>query len=803
MHPSPAPKIIRRRKWPWVIGGLSLGVITLTAIAASYPRWADRIAAERIERTLEQKLRTDVTIGGIELDYTTVVLSNVTLASPDATFARVTVRLAENPLLAWGVEVERVDMEGGGTAGTAAEFKQLARRLQRAASGDRAGGSWLRRRMRLMPERLSLVDFEVTATRESGPVRAVWGTAEVTARPRDRAATLRLDDVRAELAGGKVVTAASVQTSLDIGRGSESPELRGPFRLDVEGAATKLTDRVSVGAVSGTITVADAAASSLAVDLSGGFVDEAGDGEAGLWSLEGEGQRDLSEGKVLLQMEPFELGRVPQVLAKLPVVDSERATVSGRVELVLGGGKIEVEGELELDGLNIEHPVLSRDVVRDVGFGAAIRATVDPEESRVDLEQLEIRRGDAAVQVDGVIVHPPQQERRRYSLTVAVPPTDCQDVLGAIPADLAPSLQGFVVEGTYDAKVQLEVDYSRLDELDLDTKVRADKCKVKRVPAALDAPRLRRGFTHRVTMRDGRNRRVQLFTGSGSYTPITAISPSMVGAVLTTEDGGFWRHRGFLPSQFETALRRNLKEGRVALGASTISMQMVKNVFLSHERTISRKLQEIILTAYVERVLSKERIMELYLNVIEFGPGVYGVTAAASHYFGKYPADLTSLEAAYLALMLPSPVRRHAYYCRGELTPRFEAKLRRIHKLMVDRGRIPEEEYYLWKESPLVFDPLRVVNAKACLAEIDALMEASAGQRALSGLLGDGAADDFDKGRSVAAERATEEALEPPEPRALPDVGDEPGGDAGDRTPTPPTDPANSDAPGVPAMDRP
>ena len=133
---------------------------------------------------------------------------------------------------------------------------------------------------------------------------------------------------------------------------------------------------------------------------------------------------------------------------------------------------------------------------------------------------------------------------------------------------------------------------------------------------------------------------VDLSEGSDSFTALDQISPYMIAAVMTTEDGGFWKHKGFITSQFQAALKRNLEAGKIRLGASTITMQMVKNVLLSHERTLSRKLQELFLTWYVEQSLSKQRIMEIYLNVIEFGPGIYGVTRGASHYFGKTPAEL-------------------------------------------------------------------------------------------------------------------------------------------------------------------
>ena len=105
---------------------------------------------------------------------------------------------------------------------------------------------------------------------------------------------------------------------------------------------------------------------------------------------------------------------------------------------------------------------------------------------------------------------------------------------------------------------------------------------------------------------------------------------------MTTEDNGFFKHRGWVTPEFKTALRRNLAGGGFRLGASSITMQMVKNVLLSREKTLSRKLQELFLVWYIEKMLPKERILELYFNAIEFGPRIYGIGAAARHYFGKH-----------------------------------------------------------------------------------------------------------------------------------------------------------------------
>jgi membrane peptidoglycan carboxypeptidase len=181
-----------------------------------------------------------------------------------------------------------------------------------------------------------------------------------------------------------------------------------------------------------------------------------------------------------------------------------------------------------------------------------------------------------------------------------------------------------------------------------------------------------------------------LAEGSFNFVPLEKIAPTMMAAVVTTEDGGFWKHNGFLRSQFESSLRRNVELGMIRRGASTITMQLVKNLLLSHERTVSRKLQELFLTWVLEQKLSKQRIMEIYLNIVEFGPGIYGIERASRHYFGKPPMDLTGKESAFLATMLPNPVGRHSQWCRGELTEKYAKKVDRVFQFMHDRNRIDD-----------------------------------------------------------------------------------------------------------------
>src|SRR5262249_54821563 len=139
------------------------------------------------------------------------------------------------------------------------------------------------------------------------------------------------------------------------------------------------------------------------------------------------------------------------------------------------------------------------------------------------------------------------------------------------------------------------------------------------------------------------------------WRPLEAISPHLQAAFLTAEDAGFYSHHGFEPGMIRRALIENLKRGRVTRGASTISQQLVKNLYLDQTRTFARKLQEAALTWRLDQVVPKRRILELYLNAIELGPGTFGVRQAARRYFGKEPQALSPLEAAHLASVAPNP----------------------------------------------------------------------------------------------------------------------------------------------------
>jgi monofunctional biosynthetic peptidoglycan transglycosylase len=171
------------------------------------------------------------------------------------------------------------------------------------------------------------------------------------------------------------------------------------------------------------------------------------------------------------------------------------------------------------------------------------------------------------------------------------------------------------------------------------------------------------------------------------WVPLSKISPYMVKAVLIAEDDKFYSHEGFDFEAMQKALEKDIKAGKLKYGGSTISQQLAKNLFLSPSKNPLRKAKEVILTWRIENNLSKRRILELYLNVAEWGDGIFGIEAASRHYYGKSAAELTPMEAARLAVVLPSPLKLNPTGTSKYVEKRAEI----VYGIMVRRGIVIEE----------------------------------------------------------------------------------------------------------------
>jgi hypothetical protein len=390
-----------------------------------------------------------------------------------------------------------------------------------------------------------------------------------------------------------------------------------------------------------------------------------------------------------LSLRHISLALVAPFLPDLPLYDPEVGTLDAELDLVAeSGDRVRMAGALELRELALASERIAPEPVEHINLDVHGKGIWHPLERRLQIEQGRVRLGRAQAVIEGELER--TAERYRIELTAKLPPTSCNDVVTAIPKDLLGSLSDFAWSGTWSATGKISLDSRDLEATELSIRVR-NLCQFERVPAWVRVERFRGPFRYRVVEPDGST--VETLTGPGteSWVDLVDVSPFVAPAIISHEDGAFYEHGGFAPWAIRDALVRNLEEGRYVVGASTISMQLAKNLYLEREKTIARKVQEVILTWWLENALTKDEILELYLNVIEYGPGVYGLRYAAAYYFGREPRELSPAESAFLACMLPSPTRYHVSYERGELTRSMKNRMRRLLEHMAKRERIGPE----------------------------------------------------------------------------------------------------------------
>lgn len=190
--------------------------------------------------------------------------------------------------------------------------------------------------------------------------------------------------------------------------------------------------------------------------------------------------------------------------------------------------------------------------------------------------------------------------------------------------------------------------------------------------------------------------------GNVDFTDMGSIPDHLKWAVLVSEDAGFYVHQGVDFKEIDAAVKDNMKKKRFR-GGSTITQQLAKNLFLKREKTMVRKLREAILAVELDATLTKRRQLEIYLNIIEWGPGVFGVSEASWYYFGKTPMELTPLESSYLASIIPGPIKYNVHFRKKKISAKWEKKLYHILGLMNETGHLDLSDYYDALSGELIF----------------------------------------------------------------------------------------------------
>jgi hypothetical protein len=285
----------------------------------------------------------------------------------------------------------------------------------------------------------------------------------------------------------------------------------------------------------------------------------------------------------------------------------------------------------------------------------------------------------------------------KVSFDLFLPTIRAQDLIDRVPAGLIPLLKEVVIKGELQFQFKGGFDACHIDSLAYEMIPVTRGIQVESMGSHVDFEAVLGTFEKEIQEDEDTTIVREFGPGTPTWTPLELITPDLIKVVTTTEDGSFFEHMGFNTYQIRKAFVLNLKKLGYHKGASTVSMQLVKNVFLTRDKTLARKIQELFITWQMEETLTKEQILELYLNIVELGPDIYGVKEAALHFFCKRPRDLDLLESLYLATLLPSPKKYYKkFFEKGKITRGWQRYLEALLKIMVRRETISKEkmEFY-------------------------------------------------------------------------------------------------------------
>jgi hypothetical protein len=701
------------RRW-LIAGGIGVGVLLVVVIGLGiiYPRVGAYMIRTRVGDKIAARTGRKVTFGKIDVSLGHAVLRDIAIRGPhDGAMPLVHIDRIEVDFDATSSLVGKLNLGPATIDGVLVTVRRDASGtdnirdiFEHKSTGSSSGSS--QRPSKITVSHVKLVgDDQMT------------GTTMLVA---DGDATWTPGGLVAHARGITATTTSAPKASLAA---IEVRKLAGAAPIvEIAGGEVALWPKLALTGIGGKVVANPNGKGHYIIDLSGGYGGVPGQ----LWTAKGEVDPHAMVGSLDLEAAKFQLDRLAPILEHSALVDYASTSVDTTFHVDADKNGAQFSGQLHLSGLNIGHPYIADKEVHDLDLSAQIAGSFDRATRKLELTKGDFVARNLPFSITGSAVaqgHDVDESQyiplsaanrekkgprkgphglQAVSVRLVIPPIDCQRALDAIPAEMAPSMAGYKMKGVFDADIHLAIDWNDLDATDLGGKIGINKCKVKDEPE--DSPkRLKDEFDQYVETEEGEWESFKVGPSNEDFVPITNISPYLIASIISSEDYNFYKHHGFIPSEFRTALINNLKSGAPVQGASSITMQMVKNVLLYRQKTLARKLQELFLTWHVENTLDKDRIMEIYLNVIEYGPDLYGIGPAAREYFGKPAKDLNPVEAAFFSSILPNPKDRYRQYCQNTLTKWTEGKIQRQLAKMFERKQLTQEEYDKALATPLTF----------------------------------------------------------------------------------------------------
>ena len=365
--------------------------------------------------------------------------------------------------------------------------------------------------------------------------------------------------------------------------------------------------------------------------------------------------------------------------------------VSGKVALTAyDKGKL---GKFDFDAKvtsgAITSKVLARDPLTAIDFELRGQLWYNPDRT-FSLNDAHARLGKIPVDFSISHVRPVESDQNIFRLHVESA-ANAEDFIPSLPAGFAPLLSGYKLTGPYTAQLDLAFDENRPDDLALNVDIDLDRVKTEAFDPRSDFSMLKnKSFLVRI---NAATVPIEIGPKDPNWVGFYDLPRNTAYAFVASEDGKFFSHNGFDIRAIRAGLIANIKAKKFVRGGSTISQQVVKNVFLNHDKTASRKFQEAFLTWQMEQNLTKLMIFELYLNLAHFARDTYGIRAAAQYYFKKNVANLTLRESLFLASILPNPIIFGGQFLEGKLSSSRLNKMINVGNALRQTNRISAAEW--------------------------------------------------------------------------------------------------------------
>lgn len=403
-------------------------------------------------------------------------------------------------------------------------------------------------------------------------------------------------------------------------------------------------------------------------------------------------------------------------LPDLLPTEAGTADLIGRLDVVLPATPAgALDADLTLDtravGVEVSHPALAEGPVGPFGFALSgeghlhVPKLSEPRRLRLSLGAplIALEGPEGVITAEAVGKLDLTDEAPVIYLKGDTGRLDAAKLPGSMPPGLTPLIADIGLKGRFGLRGRLFLDLADPANLGLRLRANTRRLRVTRMPSNMRIERLRSEFTTRFEMPDGTTLSRAVGPATDRWVPLDQIPPLMPIAVMAQEDGGFMKHGGISMFHLRESLGQNLSKGRFFRGGSTLTMQLARNLYLNHRKTLSRKLQELVVAWLLEQSLSKQEMLALYLNVVEFGPDVFGIREGARHYFDKEPLELTTVETIFMVRLLPGPRLYHEQFVKKKLTRGFRMGIKRLMDLLIKRGQLDpleaisrSEDIVLW-----------------------------------------------------------------------------------------------------------